>query len=233
MQSDTGAADLADLAPLNALGNPVRRRLYEVVADAGRLIGRDEAAASVGISRSLAAYHLDKLVEHGLLDTSFSRRQERSGPGAGRPPKLYRRADREFALRTPPRDYRLLGELLVRAARDDHSGAMRRTLERTAYELGRSLGDAASRETADDQDPLAGVLRRRGYEPYEDETGTLRLRNCPFDTVARRDPDLVCGLNLRLLEGLLEALDIPADARLEPEATHCCVAITPRNGRRP
>ncbi len=77
------AADLADLSSLSALGSQVRRRLYEFVSDAGRAIGRDEASASVGISRSLAAYHLDKLVERGLLEASFVRQRERGGPGAG------------------------------------------------------------------------------------------------------------------------------------------------------
>lgn len=220
-----GAADLSDLAPLNALANTVRRQVYEFVADGSRAVGRDETAAAVGISRSLAAYHLDKLVEHGLLEAGFARDREQRGPAAGRPPKLYRRAGREFALRVPPRDYRLLGELLVRAARDDHTGAMRRTLERVAHTYGRSLGEDAKQEALADATELARLLRRRGYEPYEDERGTLRLRNCPFETVARDDPELVCGLNLRLVEGMIDGLDIEARAVPRPKEGRCCVAI--------
>jgi predicted ArsR family transcriptional regulator len=213
-----GAADLADLAPLNALGNPVRRRLYEYVSDAGRAVGRDEAAGAAGVSRSLAAYHLDTLVERGLLEACFARPRDRGGPGAGRPPKLYLRAGRDFALRLPARDYELLGELLVRAARTDDSGAVRAALERVAYDFGRSVGDGASAE-------LETVLRQRGYEPYRDECGALRLRNCPFGTVARRDPELVCTLNTHVLKGLCERLDDDAVADLEPRPGHCCVAI--------
>ena len=224
MERGRGAAELADLAPLHALGNPVRRRLYEFVSHVGRAVGRDEAAAAAGVSRSLAAYHLDKLIERGLLEECFARARDRSGPGAGRPPKLYRRARREFALRLPSRDYELLGELLVRAARSDDSGAVRGTLEQVAYEYGRSLGEGARTE-------LETVLRGRGYEPYEDEPGTLRLRNCPFETVARHDPELVCALNVLVLQGLCEGLDLRADVALEPQPGHCCVAITTRNGR--
>jgi predicted ArsR family transcriptional regulator len=218
---------LADLTPLSALGSLVRRRLYELVSAAGRAIGRDEAAASVGVSRSLAAYHLDKLVERGLLEASFSRQRERGGPGAGRPAKLYQRARREFVLRAPPRDYQLLGELLVRAADDDRTGAVRGTLERVAYKFGCSLGEQAKQNAGTDRNKLWDALRLRGYEPVEDEHGAVRPRNCPFETIARQCPDVVCGLNLRLLQGLLKGLDLrQARAILEPEEGHCCVVIT-------
>jgi len=215
------------LTPLSALGSPVRRRLYEHIADGGRAIGRDEAAASVGVSRSLAAYHLDKLVEKGLLEARFSRRRERAGPGAGRPAKLYRRARREFVLRAPPRDYQLLGELLVRAAEDDQTGAVRGTIEQVAYEYGRSLGARAKQDAVGDRAELEDALRLRGYEPFEDERGTIRLRNCPFEGVANQCPEVVCGLNLRLLEGLIAGLNVRnVRAMLKPEEADCCVAIT-------
>ena len=226
MDGDEGAVRLADLAPLNALSNPVRRRLYECVAQASRAVSRDEAAASAGVSRSLAAYHLDKLVQHGLLEATFSRHRERSGPGAGRPPKLYRRARREFALRTPPRDYQLLGDLLVRAAQDDHSGAVRGTLERVAYKYGRSVGEHSKENATDERNRLAGVLGLRGYEPFEGDNRTLRLRNCPFEAVACQDPEFVCGLNLRLLEGVIDGLGVDAQPVLQPHDGQCCVAIT-------
>jgi predicted ArsR family transcriptional regulator len=226
MARKTGAVGLGDMAPLNLLGHPVRRRLYDVVSAASGAIGRDEAAAAVGVSRSLAAYHLDRLVEQGLLEAGFARAEGRSGPGAGRPAKRYGRAQREFALRVPPRDYRLLAELLVAAAAEDDSGVIREALERVAYNSGRSLGEDANLETGEDRITLECLLRRRGYEPFADESKTIRLRNCPFHAVARRDPEFVCGLNLRLVEGLIDGLDIHAHAVLEPEARQCCVAIT-------
>jgi predicted ArsR family transcriptional regulator len=220
------AADLADLAPLSTLSHPVRRRLYELVGQAGRAIGRDEAAAAAGVSRSLAAYHLDKLTGQGLLEASFAREGGRTGPGAGRPAKFYRRARREFVLRAPPRDYQLFGELLVRAAQADRSGALRETLEQVAYTYGQAVGQRAKREGVAGRTGFEGVLRLRGYEPFEDERGTVRLRNCPFDRVAGDCPEVVCGLNLRLVEGLIEGLGLRrARAVLEPADERCCIAI--------
>jgi predicted ArsR family transcriptional regulator len=226
------AAGLCDLEALAVLGDRTRRRLYEFVAESGGPVSRDEAAEVAQIARSLAAYHLDKLVESGLLEASYGRPPGRSGPGAGRPAKLYRRTRREFVLRAPPRDYRLLGELLVRAADDDQSGGtVRRTLERVAYEAGRSLGERAKQGGGNGRSELEGVLRLRGYEPVEDEQGTVRLRNCPFETVASECPEVVCGLNLRLVEGLIDGLGIRRRAALEPWQGHCCVAISPATAR--
>jgi predicted ArsR family transcriptional regulator len=212
------SAGLGDVAALTALEEPTRRRLYAVVADAGGPVGREEAAAAVGISRSLAAYHLDLLVERGLLEVSFARPPGRVGPGAGRPAKLYRRASREFSLRTPPRDYRLLAELLVLAAEADESGAVRATIEHEAFVLGERLGAAGG--------TLEQALRERGYEPILGDPGVLRLRNCPFEAVAERCPAVVCGINLALVRGLLAGLRMePELATLAPQEERCCVAI--------
>jgi predicted ArsR family transcriptional regulator len=205
---------LGDLAALAALADPARRRLYELVAEASRPLGREEAAEAAGIGRSLAAYHLDRLAEHGLLDVGYRRLGSQSGPGAGRPAKVYTRARREFVSRTPPRDYLLLGELLVRAVLADGTGATRAALEDAARELGRELARNA---------PLVEVLRARGYEPAEVAPGRLRLRNCPFDAVAARSREIVCGLNLALVQGLVA--DRGAEAVLAPTEGACCVSI--------
>ena len=220
-----GAAELGDVEALSVLGDRTRRRLYEFVAQSGRPIGRDECGQATETGRSLVAYHLDKLVEHGLLEASYARPAGRTGPGAGRPAKLYRRVDREFVLRTPARDYRLLAELLVRAA-EQHDGTV--AIEHAARELGRGL--AAAVGAADDprrpEHALQDLLRSRGYEPFESEPGVVRLRNCPFDEVAVRHPELVCGLNLALIEGMLAGLGAdPECSLLAPQEGACCVAI--------
>jgi predicted ArsR family transcriptional regulator len=193
----------------------VRRRLYAYVAGAGRPVGRDEAAEAAGVRRALAAYHLDKLAKSGLLEVSYERRAGRSGPGAGRPAKLYRRPDHGFVSRVPPRDYRLLAEILVEAAEG-------RPLEDVARAKGRQL--APKRPDAD----VLEVLRSGGYEPFADDDGVLRLRNCPFDSIAAEHPDLVCGLNLALVEGLLEGAEAHLEVRLAPAEGLCCVAIERR-----
>ena len=86
----------ADLASVSCLDDPVRGRLYAFVSGRGEPVGRDEAAAAVGIGRALAVYHLDKLVEAGLLTASYRRPPGRGGPGAGRPAKVYARSGGEL-----------------------------------------------------------------------------------------------------------------------------------------
>src|SRR5687768_18495624 len=104
-----------DVASLGSLADPSRRALYEFVSRQPEPTGRDEAAAAAGLSRTLAAYHLDRMVEDGLLEVSFARRTGRTGPGAGRPAKLYRRASREFNVSLPPRDYELAAQIFADA----------------------------------------------------------------------------------------------------------------------
>jgi predicted ArsR family transcriptional regulator len=211
------------VAALSALGDPVRRRLYDLVCSRDEPVGRDEAAARVGIARTLAAYHLDKLASQGLLTVAYERRSGRRGPGAGRPAKLYARSAREVSVSVPPRDYGLAAVLLADAAASDESGATERALTDAAGRLGRQM--AADEAVTED---IRATLRERGYEPYEDadEPGVLRLRNCPFHAAAKRQPEVVCGMNLALLRGLLAGLGIPGlTATLEPGPGRCCVAI--------
>ena len=133
-----------DLASLSSLDDPVRRRLYELVTRHTEPVGRDEAAAAAGIGRALAVYHLDKLVESGLLTASYQRPAGRSGPGAGRPAKLYARSDREFAVTVPPREYELAARLLAQVVESDASGRSRAALLEAARRLGAELGGAVA-----------------------------------------------------------------------------------------
>jgi predicted ArsR family transcriptional regulator len=208
-----------DLAPLCSLDDDTRRRLYDVVVAAGEPVSRDQASAAAQVDRSLAAYHLDKLVEEGLLVTSFARPAGRGGPGAGRPAKYYRRADREFAVSVPPRDYELVAEIFARAAEGDASGRIASLLRDAATQTGRQLADGGDGEAG-----LLGHLRHQGYEPYDDH-GVLRLRNCPFHHLARQHTELVCSMNLAVLSGLVEALGAPVRPKLDPVPGQCCVAL--------
>jgi predicted ArsR family transcriptional regulator len=226
-----------DLASLSSLDDPVRRRLYEVVASGPGPVSRDEAASAAGIGRALAVYHLDKLVESGLLTASYSRPPGRRGPGAGRPAKLYARSDREFAVTVPPREYELAARLLVQAVEADPSDRSRAALAGAARRLGTELGsrfrssaasrDAASRDAAIGRDvDVTGVLTQQGYEPCGGADGVIRLRNCPFHQLTEQHREVVCGMNLALVEGLVEGLG--ADGlrpALDPQPGHCCVAI--------
>ena len=223
------------LTGLAGLGDPIRRALYRHVAERGVPVSRDEAAHAVGISRPLAAYHLDKLVDDGLLEPRYHRRSSRRGPGAGRPAKHYVRADRQLELSLPPRDYAALAELLAHAVEADPSGAAKAALDHAAAALGAGLGTEAASWTAPDGDPdqvLAAIrqaLAARGYEPYDDPDGTIRLRNCPFDRIAAQHRQLVCGANHAMLQALTDQVDGgPATVRavLDPQPGRCCVTLT-------
>jgi predicted ArsR family transcriptional regulator len=222
------------LAGVAGLADPVRRALYRYVAERGVPVGRDEAAGAAGIGRSLAGYHLDKLVGDGLLEARFERRTGRTGPGAGRPAKLYVRAPGQIELSLPARDYAALAELLAQAVEADPAGTAQTALHRAARALGTRLGaEIAGRVAADagPRDVLAAtreVLSSRGYEPYDDPAGVVRLRNCPFDRLAAQHRELVCGANLALIGGLTERAGGAGrvQAELDPRPGFCCVALT-------
>ena len=215
-----------DLASVSSLEDPVRRRLYDVVCSVPEPVGRDEAAAAAGVGRPLAAYHLDKLVESGLLTVTYQRLGGRSGPGAGRPAKLYAKSDREFAVSVPPRDYELAALILVQAMAADQGGTSRAALGDAARRLGSELAEPGQ---ASDASELAGVLSAHGYAPapHSAASGTvIRLRNCPFHHLAQRHRDLVCGMNLSLIGGLVDGLGLPDwQPVLDPQPGHCCVAV--------
>ncbi|MCP9947823.1 helix-turn-helix domain-containing protein [Actinomadura madurae] len=107
---------MEDIDAIALLQDPLRRRLYEFVAAQGREVGRNEAAEAAGVARTLAAFHLDKLVDAGLLEAGSRRLTGRSGPGAGRPAKVYRRSAVERDVSVPARDYRTAAGLLAEAA---------------------------------------------------------------------------------------------------------------------
>ncbi|MEV7566087.1 helix-turn-helix transcriptional regulator [Streptomyces tanashiensis] len=215
---------MEDIDAIAVLQDPVRRRLYEYVVAQGREVGRNEAAEATGVARTLAAHHLDKLTGAGLLESGSRRLSGRSGPGAGRPAKVYTRARGERSVSLPARDYRTAAELLAEAA---ELAGLDAGLCAAARRRGESLRGPAG--------PCGGlgeaveVLAARGYEPYlegvEGEGGpVVRMRNCPFHAVAESFPPLVCGMNLALLEGLL-GTEGPVRARMDARPGECCVVV--------
>jgi predicted ArsR family transcriptional regulator len=220
----------AQLARLSAFGEAQRRALYAVVARERRAISRDEAAAAVGISRPLAAYHLDRLVDEGLLEVRFERRTGRRGPGAGRPAKVYQRSAAAVELSVPTRDYRFIAELLANAVERDASGTAQSALNDVANEAGvRSVASLSTEESDNQTDGLTDLRRtlgERGYEPYDND-GELRLRNCPYHRLAEHHRDLVCKANLAFIRGMAEHLGLgqALRTRLDPKRGECCVSI--------
>ena len=234
------AHDGPALTSVSCLSDPVRRRLYDFVAGSPEPVGRDEAAAAAGIGRAIAVYHLDKLVESGLLTASYRRPEGRSGPGAGRPAKFYARSAREFTVTVPAREYELAARLLARAVAADQGGGSRAALRAAARQFGEDAAGhyraAADRDGTDrdgtDRDGdggparVAAVLRAHGFEPRTAADGTVVLRNCPFHRLAAEHRDIVCGMSLALIEGLVSGLGASGmRPALDPRPGHCCVVI--------
>jgi predicted ArsR family transcriptional regulator len=219
---------------LGSLGDPTRRALYDFVIGRAEPAGRDEAAAALGIGRTLAAYHLDRMVEDGLLDVSYARRTGRSGPGAGRPAKLYRRAAHEFRISLPPRDYEVAARILAAAVDLDPTGHAKAALQESAQDFGREVAAEVARRVdgrSDDERAavLEEVLSERGYEPFHDDEGAVRLRNCPFDRLADSYRQTVCGMNLAMLQEAAVSAGGTLEAVLDPRPGTCCVAFIRRD----
>ena len=225
-------AHASDIRAVALLDEPVRRQLYDLVAARQQPVSRDEAARAAGISRALAAFHLDRLVEAGLLAVEYRRLSGRTGPGAGRPAKLYRRAAGEISVSMPDRHYELPARLFAAALERETGPQPPPAVETAARSLGESVGDAA--RTAAGPRPgrdrrreaLLQALEDRGYAPIETPQGEIRFGNCPFHALVDDHRDLVCGMNLALAEGLLAGLgEERLEARLDPQPGMCCVAI--------
>ncbi|MGH2655174.1 MAG: helix-turn-helix transcriptional regulator [Actinomycetota bacterium] len=217
-----------------ALEDDLRRRLYLFVRSARRPVSREEAAASAGISRKLAAFHLDKLLERGLLRFEYGRPSGRGGPGAGRTSKLYEPSELEIDISIPERHYDFVGGLLVRAIKDERSDeSARESATRVARDEGVSLGEKVRRELGlrppGKERALSvteDVLRDAGYEPYRQQGQGIRLYNCPFHVLARQAPELVCAMNRAFIDGLVRGLgNETVEVALEPTPGECCVVL--------
>ncbi|HEU4363457.1 MAG TPA: helix-turn-helix domain-containing protein [Mycobacterium sp.] len=221
-----------DAAGIGALADPVRRELYRFIGAQPGPVSREQAADAVGIARHQAKFHLDRLAAEGLLEIDYARLTGRSGPGAGRPSKLYRRASRDIAVSLPPRQYELAGRLMadaIAAAAGSGASAMR-MLNKLAHDYGHRAGAAAAAQQPAADAPAAlrlavDVLGEHGYEPryVNDE---VQLANCPFHTLAQVQTQLACEMNHALITGLTEALTPHCPrARLCPQTGHCCVVL--------
>lgn len=222
---------------LAVLNEDLRRRIFLFVRRQDHSVSREEVAGELGISRKLAAFHLDKLSDNGLLDHHFARPKGRSGPGAGRPAKRYRPSGRVIEISVPQRRYELASRLLlqgIQAQTQDDSA--RDEAHRAAMLEGRRLGAQARRDKglrppgAERTLSIAEeVLGECGFEPLRTSPNELVLRNCPFQALARLDPDVICNMNLQLIMGLLEGLrSTSVQACLQQDPGHCCVRLRTR-----
>jgi predicted ArsR family transcriptional regulator len=224
--------DAAAIDAIALLDEPQRRALYTWVASSADAVSRDAAAKGVGISRALAAFHLDRLAEAGLLDVEFRRLSGKTGPGAGRPAKLYRRARRDVAVSLPDRNYEAAARILAVAAGREGDDVPPESVRAAAHDAGVPIGTAARHSAGSRpsrsrrREALVAALEERGYEPQAADGGAISLRNCPYDALIEDHRDVVCGMNVAWAAGVLEGLgDDPAMARLDPAEGRCCVVF--------
>ena len=207
-------AAAAGISAVAALDDPIRRRLYDLVAASVDGLSRDAAAHAAGVARHVAAYHLDRLADAGLLTVAHRRESGRTGPGAGRPARIYRRAAGAVDVSIPPRNYRLASQLLLQALPPSGSA----DLTDASARRGEEMGSAARGRR------LADVLTGLGFDPQRTRGGEIRLRNCPFHELADSDRETVCGMNLALLRGVAKGMEL-RDLGAVPDTAPggCCV----------
>jgi len=234
----SGAGFPAAVTAIAALGDPTRRALYRYIAAQAAPVGREDAAAAVGVPHHVARFHLDRLHEAGLLEVEYKRPAGRGGPGAGRPAKLYRPRPAEFSVSIPERRYDLAGLVLTQAVAtamaSDTPAA--EALEEAAGEAGRAIGEAA-RARADGTGDGAGSLAAAvetldayGFSPRAEGDG-YALGNCPFHALSVQFPEVVCRMNLALIASALDAAGArTASARLDPAEGRCCVTVRLAHG---
>jgi predicted ArsR family transcriptional regulator len=227
----TNSAPIDSIEAIAMLEEPNRRRLYDLVSGSPTAVGRDEAAEALAMSRELAAFHLDRLTDAGLLATEYRRRNGRAGPGAGRPAKLYRRSSGEVSVSLPPRRYDRAAEAMA-IALEKLGRRGKGAIEPVAHRQG--LAEVArAREAGLDgpaqapEDELVEVLRGAGYEPSADRSGEIVLRNCPYDALVAEHRELTCGMNVAWAEGVVEGVGAHMAVEFVPSPERCCVVFRP------
>lgn len=205
--------------------DPVRRALYDYTRRQGHPVTREQAAETVGVSRGLAAFHLDKLVEAGLLAARYQA-PEGEVRGRGRTPKVYEPAGGALSLTIPQRRYELIAGILAEGIAeqpDDARTAAARHARAQGDRHGRQLRPVTAPENLD---VVADALAELGYEPRRDDSARLVMDNCPFHALAVKQPQLICALNHAFVDGLIDGLGTTSlTCALVPRPGKCCVEV--------
>jgi predicted ArsR family transcriptional regulator len=224
-----------EIRAIAALDDESRRGMYTFIRAARRPVTRDEAAGAVGISRKLAAFHLDKLVAAGVLRAEY--RHVDGVRKAGRAPKVYQPTEFDIRVSIPPRQPDLLADILLDAVLDERADDDRQAAAlRVAHARGQDIGTAERERARPGRlgteraiTLTEAALRRHGFEPDRASPTCARLRTCPFHPLAAKAPHLVCGINHSFLTGLLDGLGAASvEAVLDPRTGECCVELRSR-----
>jgi predicted ArsR family transcriptional regulator len=222
--------DAADLMAVALLAEPTRQRLYLYLRERQEPVGREEAARHTGVKPRLAAFHLDRMAEAGLLDVEFRRLSGRVGPGAGRPAKVYSISSRSFSVEVPQTRYALAASMMATALSADGPLADGTTsLQDVATAVGESLGGEIRRQARTKgarQEAVRSKLKQLGYEPQVQESGEWTMRNCIFAELSTSHRELVCPMNAAFVTGLLDGARLKSlrvERRTAPPG--CCVRL--------
>ena len=222
--------DAADVMAVALLAEPTRRRLYLYVRERGEPVGREEAARHAGIKPRLAAFHLDRMAEAGLLDVGYRRLSGRVGPGAGRPAKVYSVSSRSFSVEVPQTRYGLAASMMATALSADGPEGDGQSLQVVATAVGESLGGEIRQHARTKGARLEAVqqqLNQLGYEPRVQESGEWTMRNCIFAELSSSHRELVCPMNAAFVTGLADGAHVKSlriERRTAPPG--CCVRLT-------
>jgi predicted ArsR family transcriptional regulator len=224
--------DADDLTAVAVLAEPIRQRLYLYLRERHEPVGREEAARHVGVKARIAAFHLDKMAEAGLLEVEYRRLSGRTGPGAGRTAKVYSVSSRSFSVQIPQTRYALAASMMASALSGGGSrpdGA--ESLADVAATVGGSVGEEIRQQTPTNgarQEAVWRKLEQLGYEPQVEKSGEWTLRNCIFAELSASHRELVCGMNTAFVAGLVGGArpgSLQVERRREAWPA-CCVRLT-------
>jgi len=223
--------DAADFTAVALLAEPTRQRLYLYLRERREPVGREEAARHTGVKPRLAAFHLDRMADAGLLDVEYRRLSGRVGPGAGRPAKVYSVSSRSFSVQIPQTRYSLAASMMATALSADGPPADgAESLRDVASAVGKSLGGEIRRQARTKgarQEAVHNKLKQLGYEPQVQESGEWTMRNCIFSELSASHRELVCPMNAAFVAGLLGGAHLRS-LRVERQTARpgCCVQLT-------
>lgn len=225
------------MEPLDAIGGRKLREALLYVRGSRRGVTADDAATELGVHRSVARSRLERLAEAGLVRTSFERRSGRTGPGAGRPAKLYSAAPEDEPLELPARRFpALVARLLDAIPTEGREQALRCAGEDFGRELARAARLRPKARPEDALEALCRAVRSLGFhaalDRIEGDTAVISTLTCPLRPLVAQRPEAALidrgmwsGLVERGMRGVLaEAVDCETHSCLE-SGESCVVVI--------
>ncbi len=189
-----GAADGMSRDQRRETGEPTRERILNYLRE-HRLATASGLSLSWGLTRADIRYHLNQLVEEGLVE--LSGQDTHLPPRRGRPSQSYR-----LAVQTSPDNFSKLCHALLNAYLKNAPDAKPHLVE-----LARSLaGDLVSQSNPARQfnQAVSALNQMRYHARWEAHASGPRvlLRSCPYAAILPDHPEL-CQLDQHLLEILL------------------------------